>query len=59
MKIIVAMDSFKESLSSYEAGEAVKKGVLCAIPSADVDVLPVSDGGEGMTGAFLGREGRF
>lgn len=57
MKIIVAMDSFKESLFSYEAGEAVKKGVLCAIPSADVDVLPVSDGGEGMTGAFLGREG--
>ncbi len=53
MKVLVAIDSFKGSLTSSEAGEAVKKGILCAIPDADVIVRQVSDGGEGMTGVLM------
>ena len=34
MKVVVAIDSFKGSLSSAEAGNAVKAGVLSAIPDA-------------------------
>lgn len=47
MKITVAMDSFKGSLTSLEAGNAVKSGILRACPDAEVSVLPLADGGEG------------
>ena len=47
MKIVVAMDSFKGSLTSLEAGNAVKSGILRACPDAEVKVLPLADGGEG------------
>ena len=47
MKIIIAIDSFKGCLSSMEANEAAKAGVLQALPSAEVITMPVSDGGEG------------
>ena len=47
IKAVVAVDSFKGSLTSLEAGEAVKRGILSACPDADVTVLPLADGGEG------------
>ena len=47
MKAVVAVDSFKGSLTSLEAGNAVKRGILSACPDADVTVLPLADGGEG------------
>ncbi|MBR4138494.1 MAG: glycerate kinase, partial [Lachnospiraceae bacterium] len=47
MKVVVAIDSFKGSLSSLEAGEAIKTGVLKAMPDAKVCVRPLADGGEG------------
>lgn len=47
MKVTVAMDSFKGSLTSIEAGEAVKRGILKARPDAEVTILPLADGGEG------------
>ncbi|HEY0217110.1 MAG TPA: glycerate kinase [Cellulomonas sp.] len=53
MKVVVAMDSFKGSLSSAEAGEAARTGVLRAVPDAEVRVLPVADGGEGTVDALL------
>ena len=52
MKIVVAIDSFKGSLSSIEAGEAAKKGILKAIPEAEVIVRPLADGGEGTVEAL-------
>lgn len=52
MKIVVAMDSFKGSLTSPEAGEAVRRGIQRAIPEAEVVVLPMADGGEGTTQAL-------
>ncbi|WP_282946289.1 glycerate kinase family protein [Cellulomonas endometrii] len=53
MKVVIALDSFKGSLGSAEAGEAARAGVLRAVPDADVRVLPVADGGEGTIDALL------
>ena len=47
MKILIAIDSFKGSLSSKEAGEAIKSGILRVVPDADVVTSPLADGGEG------------
>ena len=47
MKIVIAMDSFKGSLTSLEAGKSVKKGILEVFPHADISLLPLADGGEG------------
>lgn len=53
MKIVVAIDSFKGSLSSMEAGNAIKEGILRIKPHAEVIVKPLADGGEGTTDAIL------
>ena len=53
MKITVLMDSFKGSLTSEEAGEAVKAGIEASGTDADVKVFPFADGGEGTLDAFL------
>lgn len=52
MKIVIAIDSFKGSLSSLCAGKAALLGVRDALPSADVSVVPVADGGEGTVEAL-------
>ena len=59
MKVAVAIDSLKGSLTSLEAGEAIRKGVLRAYPDAEVAVRPLADGGEGTVEALaLGMGGR-
>ena len=45
MKVVVAIDSFKGSLTSIEAGMAAKEGILKAHPGADVIFNPLADGG--------------
>lgn len=52
LKIVAALDSFKGSLSSQEAGDAVKTGLLRRIPDAEVTVFAVGDGGEGTADAL-------
>ena len=60
MKVVVAIDSLKGSLSSLEAGDAIKSGVLKAMPDADVHVRPLADGGEGTVEALaLGMGGEL
>ena len=60
MKVTVAMDSFKGSLSTLEAGNAVKSGILRAYPDATVTVCPMADGGEGTAEAIvLAGEGEW
>lgn len=60
MKVVVAVDSFKGSLSSLEAGETIKIGILKAIPDAKVEVRPLADGGEGTVEALaLGMGGKL
>lgn len=53
MKIVVAVDSLKGSLTSIEAGNAVKTGIHRVLPDAEVIVKPLADGGEGTTDAFI------
>jgi glycerate kinase len=52
MKVVVAIDSFKGSLSSIEAGNAAREGILKAC-DAEVIVKPLADGGEGTTEALV------
>lgn len=52
MKVVVAMDSFKGSLSSMEAGNAVCAGIK-KVCDAQVVVKPLADGGEGTTEALV------
>ncbi len=60
MKVVVAIDSLKGSLSSLEAGEAIKSGVLKVMPTAEVCVRPLADGGEGTVEALaLGMGGQL
>lgn len=47
MKIVVAIDSFKGSLTSLQAGSAAKEGITRVYPQAQVEVYPIADGGEG------------
>lgn len=47
MKIIVAIDSLKGSLTSLEAGEAAQNGILSISPSSQIKIYPLADGGEG------------
>ena len=52
MKVVVAIDSFKGSLSSMEAGTAVAEGIYRADKEAEVTVRPLADGGEGTVEAL-------
>lgn len=52
MKTVIAIDSFKGSLSSLEAGNAVREAVMRAHPDAEVTVRPLADGGEGTVEAM-------
>lgn len=52
MKVLVAIDSFKGSLTSLQAGNAVKNAILRADKNARVLVKPLADGGEGTTEAL-------
>lgn len=60
MKVVVAIDSLKGSLTSLEAGNAIREGVLRADPEAEVVVRPLADGGEGTVEALtLGMGGQL
>lgn len=47
MNILIAIDSFKGSLSSQQAAEAIRRGILSVDPQANITAIPVADGGEG------------
>ena len=53
MKIIVAIDSFKGSLSSLTAGETAASAAREVFPEAEVEVFPLADGGEGTVDALV------
>lgn len=56
-KILVAVDSFKGSMTSIEAGKAIENGIKAVLPDACIRVRPVADGGEGTTEALIyGRD---
>jgi len=60
MKIIVAPNSFKGSLSATQAAKAIARGVREAFPDADIVEIPVADGGEGTVEALVSaHHGRY
>lgn len=60
MKVVVAIDSLKGSLSSMEAGKAIKEGIKCVDKSIEVVVRPLADGGEGTVEALVeGMNGNY
>ncbi len=56
MKILLAPDSFKDSLSANEVCEALKRGILKALPQAQIVSLPMADGGEGTLETLVGSQ---
>ena len=52
MKIVVAFDSFKGSATSMEVGNAVREAFIDVMPSCEVIVVPIADGGEGTVAAI-------
>lgn len=46
MKAVIAIDSFKGSLTSQEAGQAAAVGIKRVFPDAVTEVCPLADGGE-------------
>lgn len=52
LNVIAALDSFKGSLTSLEAGMSVRRGILSRLPEAQVTVFAVGDGGEGTADAL-------
>ncbi|MEG0475761.1 MAG: glycerate kinase, partial [Carnobacterium sp.] len=47
MKIVIAPDSFKESLTALEAANAIEEGFKKVFPDAEYVKIPMADGGEG------------
>ena len=53
MKIVLAPDSFKESMSASQAVAAMRDGVLSVLPDAECVGVPMADGGEGTVDAVV------
>ena len=53
MKIVISIDSLKGSLSSIEAANAIKTGILNVDNKAEVIIRPLADGGEGTVDALV------
>ena len=52
MKVVIAIDSFKGSMTSLQAGEAAKRGILRVFPESETVVSSLADGGEGTVEAL-------
>jgi len=59
LKILIAPDSFKDSINSTEFCDIAKRSILSVIPSANIDCLPMADGGEGTIDVFRSQPGYY
>jgi glycerate kinase len=57
MRIVVAPDSFKGSVSALGVAEAMERGIHAVFPSAEVIKVPIADGGEGTVEALVAATG--
>ena len=53
MKIIIAPDSFKESMTASEVAQAIYAGFKPIFPTATYELIPLADGGEGFVDTIL------
>lgn len=57
MKILIAPDSFKNSLTAVHVAEAIAEGILHVYPDSNIIKLPMADGGEGTVDALVAATG--
>ncbi len=57
MRIVIAPQSLKGSLTAAEAGAAIAEGVRAVYPNAECVIVPVADGGEGTVQALVDATG--
>jgi glycerate kinase len=57
MRVVLAPDKFKGSLSAPDAARAMARGVAAACPGAELDLVPMADGGEGTVEALVDATG--
>ncbi len=57
MKILIAPDSFKNALSALAVADSIKKGLLKALPGAEIETIPMADGGEGTVESLIAATG--
>ena len=57
MKIVIAPDSFKESLSAMAVADAIEAGFKQVLPNATYVKLPMADGGEGTVQSLVDATG--
>jgi glycerate kinase len=57
MKVVIAPDKFKGSLSAADVAQAIAVGVRRAMPDAQIDLCPMADGGEGTVAALVAATG--
>lgn len=57
MNVVIAIDSFKGSISALSAAKSVANGIKMVFPDAKTSLFPVADGGEGTTEAVLAAAG--
>lgn len=53
MKVVISIDSFKGSLSSMEAANAIREGILKVDEDIEIKIMPLADGGEGTVDALV------
>jgi len=53
MKILIAPDKFRESLSSIEAAKSIEKGIKKVNKNIETVLCPIADGGEGTVDALV------
>jgi len=53
MRIVIAPNAFKGSLSALEAATAIGEGIRNAVPDADLVLVPIADGGDGTVDALV------
>ncbi len=57
MKILIAPDKFKGSLSAFEVADSIEKGILKVFPEAVIEKVPMADGGEGTVESLVDATG--
>jgi glycerate kinase len=57
MKIVIAPDSFKGSLSAIEVGKAIREGIHKVDPEIKTVLVPMADGGEGTVQSLIAASG--
>ena len=57
MKIVIAPDSFKGSLTALQAADAIEQGMKKVFPDAIIEKMPMADGGEGTVQSLVDATG--